>query len=333
MGKRWVTSLEDLRLFAAVYEEKSFTRAAVREMTTQSGVSQHVRKIERLFNIRLLIRKESTVVPTPAGHLFYQRCLDILKRVNATDQELRRFANAACDLDGEVTVGLMPTMTRCVLAPGLARFTETHPNVSLRVVEAYSAVLSEMVLTGRADFAIVPTTQSLVGLSVRHVMYTPEVLVSARSDAHTHLEHVKLADLVDVKLVVPGPSNARRATLESYFASSGVRVARYLELDAMMATLDLVARSDWKAILPGLMMCDEIDKQNFSLNPLCDPPLFTELVCITAAQRVLSPASEAFYRVLQEYAMSLNQRWSNVRGAPGMHPGEASRAGAQEDVL
>jgi DNA-binding transcriptional LysR family regulator len=39
-------SLRDIRLFIAAYEERSFTAAATRENATQSGVSQHIRKLE-----------------------------------------------------------------------------------------------------------------------------------------------------------------------------------------------------------------------------------------------------------------------------------------------
>ena len=39
-------SFRDIRLFVAAYEERSFTAAARRENATQSGVSQHIRKLE-----------------------------------------------------------------------------------------------------------------------------------------------------------------------------------------------------------------------------------------------------------------------------------------------
>ena len=49
-------SLRDIRLFIAVYEERSFTAAAKRENATQSGVSQHIRKIEDRFGVTLFTR-------------------------------------------------------------------------------------------------------------------------------------------------------------------------------------------------------------------------------------------------------------------------------------
>jgi DNA-binding transcriptional LysR family regulator len=39
-------SLRSIQVFVATYEERSFTAAAKREHATQSGVSQHVRKLE-----------------------------------------------------------------------------------------------------------------------------------------------------------------------------------------------------------------------------------------------------------------------------------------------
>ena len=62
-------SLRDIRLFIAAYEERSFTAAAIRENATQSGVSQHIRKLEELhdlgvtqFNIYLMCGDEEKQV-------------------------------------------------------------------------------------------------------------------------------------------------------------------------------------------------------------------------------------------------------------------------------
>ena len=63
-------SLRDIRIFVAAYEERSFTAAAVREHATQSGVSQHIRKLEEGFRVKLFSREKGQVAPD-AG----RRCL------------------------------------------------------------------------------------------------------------------------------------------------------------------------------------------------------------------------------------------------------------------
>ena len=60
-------SLIDIRLFVAAYEERSFTAAAERENATQSGVSQHVAKLERLLGVQLFVREKGRIAATPAG--------------------------------------------------------------------------------------------------------------------------------------------------------------------------------------------------------------------------------------------------------------------------
>src|SRR5215218_10132055 len=69
-----------------------------------------------------------------------------------------------------------------------------------------------------------------------------------------HGEPVRLAELAPLKIVVPSQANTRRMLLETYFASNGVAIERVLELDAMLGTLDFVARTDWGTILPAILM-------------------------------------------------------------------------------
>ncbi|MEG3159434.1 LysR family transcriptional regulator [Sphingomonas sp. LB2R24] len=59
--------LSDLSVFLAVAEERSFTRAATRIGTSQSAISQIVRRLEARMGVKLLTRTTRSVVPTVAG--------------------------------------------------------------------------------------------------------------------------------------------------------------------------------------------------------------------------------------------------------------------------
>lgn len=300
-------SLRDIRLFVAVYEERSFTAAALRENATQSGVSQHVRKIEGRFGVKLFARGSGGVIPTPAGDSYYRHCIDVLRSNEAATRALLDFSTG---LEGEITVGLMPTMTRCAMAPALARFMDMHPNVVVRITEAYSAVLTQQVRAGELDFAVVPAFADSVGLKSRLMARTPEVLVSNGHLDVPHMEPVHLADLGTLKVVVPTGQNTRRRSLETYFSSNGVRIGRVLELDAMLGTLDLVAGSDWVTILPGVMMANDIRTRHYVINPLAQPSLETDLVLIEPARQPLAPAAEIFLAVLEQETTRLNDLWN-----------------------
>ena len=310
-------SLTDMRFFVAAYEERSFTAAAQRENATQSGVSQHVAKLERALGIPLFLREKGGIQPTSAAAAYYSRCLDVLRACQAASASV---AGLKGELAGEITIGLMPTMTRSALAPALARFAEAHALVKVKVVEAYSGALTRDVRAGAFDFAIVPAFAGGPGLRVRPFLTTPETLVSAARKGPAagiaNLSPVRLADLGAMKIVLPGPDNTRRQTLATYFATHRVEVARTMELDAMMGTLDYVAGSDWVTVLPGVMMAGGSDSERFRVNPIAGPRLDLDLVSIEPSRRALSPAAAEFYALLEAQTRRLNGMWdTRKRGA------------------
>lgn len=312
-------SLKDIRLFVAAYEERSFTAAARREHATQSGVSQHIRGLEDGLGVRLFRRDKGQVVPTPAGDSYYSRCIEVLRAHATATSVAKSFAQG---LEGGIVVGLMPTMTRCMLAPVLSAFTQAHPNVFVRIVEGYSGPLTQQVRADELDFAIVPAFVGLPGLKSRLFLRTPEMLVSAAAAPWPHLEPVTLADLAPLKLVLPSKSNTRRQLIETYCGSNGIQIARLIEMDAMLGTLDFVSRSDWLTILPGIMMAIDDPARRLKVNPLAGPALDLDLVLIEPSRRPMSTPAQVFLTLLQAEALRLNARWT---GEQPVHPALPAR--------
>jgi DNA-binding transcriptional LysR family regulator len=299
-------SFRDIRLFVAAFEERSFTSAARREGATQSGVSQHIRKLEEGLGVKLFVRDKGRVVSTPAGDSYYRHCIELLNTQAKATEAVQRHGKG---LEGNIVIGLMPTMTRCVLAPVLARFVDEHPNVVVRVVEGYSAALTQQVQTAEIEFAIVPAFSGAPGLKSRLFLRTPELLVAAARSPRTHLAPVRLADLGPLNLVVPSKANTRRRLIETYLASNGVQVERLIELDAMLGTLDFVARTAWVTILPALMMATEQRPRQYTVNPIASPDFCLDLVLIEPSRRPLSAGAKAFLAMLEEESARLNRRW------------------------
>ena len=300
-------SLRSIQVFVATYEERSFTAAAKREHATQSGVSQHVRKLEERLGAKLFSRDRGRVVPTPAGDAYYVRSVELLRLASAANSAVSRFRGS---LTGEIVAGLMPTMTRSALAPALSRFTDDQPNVVIRVVEAYSAVLTQQVRAGELDFAVVPAIPNTPGIRSRHFLRTIELLVSRPESRVRHLDPVRLKDLGSLRLVVPGPQNTRRRSIETYLATNGLQCERVLELDAMLGTLDFVSRSDWVTILPGIMMAADIERPLVTINPIVDPVFTLDLVLIEPSRRAMSPAARSFLEMLQVESERLEEPWA-----------------------
>ena len=295
-------TLRQLRSVVAVYEEGSFTRAAQRENATQSGVSQHVAAVESALDVALFDRTSDGVQPTPAGRRYYAHAIEVLRHLDQGAGEARA---AARGLSGRLRAGLMPAFTRAALAPALDRFLARYPEVQVQVIEGYSGALTDMVRAEALDFALVPAAQGGIGLTVRHLVRDREMLMSGPALGLAHGAPVRLSDLGPLKLIVPSPQNVRRARLESYFETHGVRVERLMEMDAMLGTLELVARSDWVTVLPGLICVGDAEGTTRRVSPIADPPLHSDFVVIEPARRPLSPAALLFLDALRDEVVRL----------------------------
>lgn len=293
-----------IRLFLAVYEERSFTAAAAREHATQSGVTHHIQKLEEHLEVKLFVRRGGSVKPTPAGDMYYQSCLEVLRAHAQARMSVRHFAHG---LSGEVLVGLTPTLTRAVLAPALSRFVQEHPNVVVRVTDAYSDIVVAKVLAGELDFAIVPGAQKAVGLRTALFARTPEFLVCGARSGHplVHGQAARLANLGPIKLVLPSQAQTRRAALDAYLAAAGAVVERRLEIDTSLGTMDFATQSDWMSIHPAITMLREMDRAEFIVCPLVDPPLMLDLFRVERASEPLSPTACAFLDALQQQTATM----------------------------
>ena len=139
-----------------------------------------------------------------------------------------------------------------------------------------------------------------------------EMLLSGRERGLTPLAPVRLADCAPLKIVVPGPDNIRRRNLETYFQTHGVEVAAMLEMDAMIGTLEFVARSDWVTVLPSLISVNDIGRRDLVVNPIVDPPLHAEFVVIQPARRTLSTQARLFLERFEAEVAHIHAIWDEA---------------------
>jgi DNA-binding transcriptional LysR family regulator len=302
-------NIRQLRAFVGVYEEGSFSKAAKRLNATQSGLSMQNQSLEAQIGLKLFDRSPRGVTPTFAGQRLYELAVGLLRRMEDVTAEIKVMA---AGISGEIRVGLMPTFTRGVLAPALARFIEEFPNVQVSVVEAYSAVLTDGVAAGQLDFAIVPRAPHRDGIATRWLGTDRELLVRRAGSGVGHLASVRLKDLGPLKLVMPARGNARRDAFDNYAEMHGLKVVSLLDMDAMIATLEFVANSDYMTILPETICAADIDGSVRALHPIVDPGLTVDYAVIEPAKSALHPAAGLFLKGLEMQYGAQKEIWRDI---------------------
>ncbi len=298
-------SIKQLKAFVAVVEENSFSLAAERLNATQSGMSMLVQNLELSIGKKLINRVPGKMVLTESGKNFYKHALEILSLM---DKALIDAKTDTEDLSGTFNCGLMPTFTRSALPTTLSKFLKDYPKVDVKVTEAYSGVLEDMVRTNKLEFAIVPSVKNPTGLNIEFVSSDLNFLVTKKNSEFEHLKPIKLSKLDKIKIILPGIENSRRISLNEYFATHNIKIDKTLEMDGMIGTLEMVASSDWCAILPAVLCDLDIHGYLRTLSPLTSPNLTTEYVLITSASKELSSAAKLFSEKICNEIKSITEK-------------------------
>ncbi|AMU18520.1 LysR family transcriptional regulator [Burkholderia cenocepacia] len=122
--------LIDLNAFVAVAEERSFTRAAARLLTSQSALSHTLRRLETRLGVRLLTRTTRSVALTPAGETFLQ---GLKPAFEAIDLTLGTVGSLRESPRGTLRITTPRHAAVSVLWPVLQKFVRDYPDIQVEV--------------------------------------------------------------------------------------------------------------------------------------------------------------------------------------------------------
>src|SRR3954447_4925799 len=157
-------NLRRLQYFVKIVDIGSLTQAADILHVAQPALSQQLATLEGEVKQQLLLRTKRGVTPTEAGKVLYRHAQLILRQCDQAKVDMKA---AGQGLLGAVSVGLAPGTAAAKLALPLLRTVRArHPGVLLYLNETYGNTLSELVMNGRMDLAVLYGGQSVVnGLS------------------------------------------------------------------------------------------------------------------------------------------------------------------------
>ena len=121
---------QEMRVFAAVVDARSFVGACEPLGMSKAAVSRHVADLEARLGVRLLRRTTRRLSLTEEGDVFLARCKELLADVDEAEAEITARSGQA---SGQLKVSVPVSFGLLHLAPLWAGFMALHPNVILDV--------------------------------------------------------------------------------------------------------------------------------------------------------------------------------------------------------
>jgi DNA-binding transcriptional LysR family regulator len=147
---RTLFELDLLRAMIMVADCGSFTTAAARLHSTQSTISQKIRRLEQLAGHPLLVRGNRDVHPTDAGHSL----LGIARQMLALNDQMGE-ALAGATVAVSVRLGVPEDFVNPKVTALLGRFSRRHRQVKLEVTSGLSRDLASGYDHGELDLVLI----------------------------------------------------------------------------------------------------------------------------------------------------------------------------------
>ncbi|MBQ5755550.1 MAG: LysR family transcriptional regulator [Oscillospiraceae bacterium] len=135
----------------AVYQERSFSKAAEKLYISQPALSNAIKKVEKELGLQLFDRSSSPVRPTPAGEYYIQG----IQKIRAIEEEMEaHFAELRRAKQESLTIGA-GTFFCAHLLPGLAlQFESARPGCRIQMKEDNARNIHSDLLAGALDLSL-----------------------------------------------------------------------------------------------------------------------------------------------------------------------------------
>jgi DNA-binding transcriptional LysR family regulator len=231
--------------FIAIVETGSFTKGADRAAVSQSAISATVAKLEAEFDVQLLDRRHSPVVPTEAGERLLEAGKAILQICNSVKGELETIARPRL-----LRIGIPQSFSNRLVSKMLGSFRRKNPHVAIEVSDVANEQLIELLAERQIDAALTILDRNAAKFPSRVLFKEPYVLAVPLDHRFAPRESVTLAELHD-ELFIVRPGGDRFQDASHALISRGINMRVVYRTSQIDRTLALVAAGVGLSFIPA----------------------------------------------------------------------------------
>ncbi len=264
--------LRSISYFVRIADAGSVRLAADQLGVAQSALSRQVRLLESEIGMPLLVRHPRGVRLTGAGVQFLEHCQRVIREITLLKEEMRVRKEVP---RGSVVLGIPPTLAPLLLPGCIERAQQQCPDVALRVVEGYSTILFDSLLTGQIDLAILMNPPASRALTLRPLVSEPIVVLTPPRSGNAR-GFVTMAELAAMPLIVTA---AVRAIIEEQLLRVGLKPNIQFEVGAIEAIRRVLLRGTGVTALPVSVFHEDIRAGRITAHAIADGN-FQRMLCL-----------------------------------------------------
>ena len=308
--------LRHLRYYIAVFEERSFLRAAERLHISQPPLSTQIKDLETELGVTLLTRSSKGILATIPGEVFYAEARAVLARVEHARVLTQRASRGE---EGRLRIGFISVVDYSFLPLALKLFRTRYPRVEVELHELTSDAQVKDLIAENLDVGIALAPINHDALEFHLVAY--ESLVLAVPSNHPALlasggpvwlkQFSQESFVMIPRPMAPGYFDA----FISFCRASGFVPKITQRAKQMQTVISLVSNGFGVALVPESLT--NLQRTGVNYAKLRDKSPFIDVGLIHRKSNT-NPAVLRFLEIIQETVSSLpsSPAKSNVKANP-----------------
>jgi LysR family transcriptional regulator, hydrogen peroxide-inducible genes activator len=289
--------MHQVRYFLAVADTLNFTRAAEQCHVSQPALTRAIQQLEEELGGLLLRRERKLTHLTDFGRLIEPHLRQLFADAEAAKSTARKFLNLE---EAQIRLGVMCTIGPARFMGFLAAFRTANPGCELTLVEGVPGGLSQMLLGGELDLAVMAQPEAfnerLDVLPLYHERFGIAFPTGHRLETQNRIRISDVAEETYLRRI----NCEYRDYLAERLRECGVAVRVGFQSE----------REDWIQMMVaagfGVCFLPEFSPTipGLRIQPVSDPEVSREVSLVSMSGRRFSPAVLTFVRAIRAYEWS-----------------------------
>lgn len=246
-------SLTQLEYVQAVVKTGHFARAAEACGVTQPTLSMQIQKLEDDFGVVLLDRSKKPILLTEAGSRLIEQIQSVLFEARKLEEMVGTSETGA--INGELVVGVIPTIAPYVLPKLLPTLERKYPEMKLKILELQTHRIIEDLGNDQIDVGLLATPVKIPKIFEYPLFFEPFYVYSQKDHELARKGRIKYSALKfsDIWLLEEGHCLRHQVLDVCAIKGKDERARRYKFESGSLETLkSLVASYGGYTLLPQL---------------------------------------------------------------------------------
>ncbi len=295
-------TIRHLKIFIAVVENKSITKAARELHLAQPSVTLAIQEIEQYYGILLFDRIGKRLYITDSGNQFYDYASHI---ISLFDEMEKKFKDG--DILKELHIGASITIGNFYLPELINRYKEKHPDITIHAIIQNTESIEESLIQNSIDFALIEGgTVKDARLKQIPFMEDQLLLVCGKTHELSEKESITLHELAHCDFILREKGSSTRESLEKLLADNHLTITPIWESVSTQAIIRAVEAGLGVSVVPSSLAKREIRKKRLHVIEIENNSLSRHFSILYHRNKYLSQSAKDFIELCKKSAEKIS---------------------------